>query len=102
MALLPPLADSVRMSEEFSQKHILETVELNVSTDSQDESPLPPVRRKRIIRRNPTESSSEDEYVPKTVRRKSRISYCESDGSPDEEAGHVRLQQVNIYPFFSY
>ncbi|XP_024398635.1 putative lysine-specific demethylase JMJ16 isoform X2 [Physcomitrium patens] len=94
MALLPPLADSVRMSEEFSQKHILETVELNVSTDSQDESPLPPVRRKRIIRRNPTESSSEDEYVPKTVRRKSRISYCESDGSPDEEAGHVRLQQA--------
>ncbi|KAG0615380.1 hypothetical protein M758_5G036600 [Ceratodon purpureus] len=127
MALLPPLADSVRMSatlgldahpsfysshvdmsatenashvvlnfhgsgpEEVFQRPMLDTVELNGSLDSQEESPLPRVRRKRVIRRF-TESSSEDEYVPKTARRnKSQVSYRESDSSSDGEGGHVRL-----------
>lgn len=84
--------------EEVFQRPMLDTVELNGSLDSQEESPLPPVRRKRVIRRF-TESSSEDEYVPKTARRnKSQVSYRESDSSSDGEGGHGRLPDVSAHP----
>lgn len=87
--------------EEVFQKPMLETVELNggCSIDSsQEESPLPPVRRKRLIRRF-TDSSSEEDYVPKTFRRKSRVSYRESDSSSEGESGPVRLPHVSILTY---
>lgn len=62
-------------------------VELNGSSDSQEESPLPRVRRKRVIRRY-TESSSEEDDV-KTIRRKSRFKY-QSDSSSEGESDYVR------------
>jgi hypothetical protein len=87
--------------EEVFQRPMLDDVELNGSLDSQEESPLPPVHRKRVIRRF-TESSSEDEYVPKSARcNKSRVSYRESDSSSEGEGGHVSNPIQNRNPMSS-
>lgn len=65
-------------------------VELNGSSDSQEESPLPRVRRKRVIRKYTESSSEDDESQIKPIRRKSRFKYQESDSSSDGESDHVR------------
>lgn len=75
--------------EEAFQKPMVDGVELNGSSDSQEEAPLPRVRRKRVIRRY-TESSSEDEYQIKTIRCKSRFNYRASDSSSEGESDYVR------------
>lgn len=83
--------------EEVFQRPMLDPVEVDVSIDSQEESPLPPVRRKRVIRRF-TESSSEDEHVPKVARHnKFCVRYRESDSSSDGEGGHLRLPHVSTH-----
>lgn len=76
-------------AEEAFEKPVVESVELNGSSDSQEESPLPRVRRKRVVRRY-AESSSEDEYRIKTIRRKSRFHYRDSDSSSEGESDYVR------------
>jgi len=48
-------------------------VELNGSSDSQEESPLPRFRRKRVIRRY-TESSSEDDETDYVRKRSPTLS----------------------------
>lgn len=86
-------------AEEVFHKPVVDVVaEFNNSAaESQEESPLPPLRRKRAIRRY-AECSSGDEYVPntKSVRRRSHVSYRESDSSSEGDSSDFEhLPQVS-------
>lgn len=88
--------------EEVFQKPVLQVADVNNSSESQEESPLPPVRRKRAVRRYAECSSDDEDLLPKSVRRRSQVSYRESDSSSEGESGFGRLSQVSVQPLSLY